>query len=92
MVPAEVDFVYIVTQFGKVVLAACFINDLGTVIAPGLIFSPFTMKTAVFIVVSGAVFIVLPYLTPRFFRKYGGRPSELEAKYLLVGPYADEYL
>jgi len=73
-----------VTQFGKAVLAACFINDLGTVIALGLIFSPFTMKTVVFIVVSGAVFIVLPYLTPRFFRKYGGRPSELEAKYLLL--------
>src|SRR5208283_1940386 len=73
-----------VTDFGKAVLAACFINDLGTVIALGLIFSPFTMKTVVFIVVSGAVFIVLPYLTPRFFRKYGGRPSELEAKYLLL--------
>jgi Kef-type K+ transport system membrane component KefB len=27
---------------------------------------------------------VLPWLTPRFFRKYGGRPSELEAKYLLL--------
>jgi Kef-type K+ transport system membrane component KefB len=25
----------------------------------------------------------LPFLTPRFFRKYGGRVSELEAKYLL---------
>ncbi|MGD0886350.1 MAG: cation:proton antiporter [Thermodesulfovibrionales bacterium] len=73
-----------VTQFGKTVLAACFINDLGTVIALGLIFSPFTMKTAVFIVVSAIVFIVLPYLTPRFFKKYGGRPSELEAKYLLL--------
>jgi hypothetical protein len=42
------------------------------------------MKTAVFIVVSAIVFIVLPYLTPRFFKKYGGRPSELEAKYLLL--------
>ncbi|HAM53245.1 MAG TPA: potassium transporter Kef [Nitrospiraceae bacterium] len=73
-----------ITQFGKVVLAACFINDLGTVIALGLIFSPFTMKTGVFIVVSVAVFIILPYLTPRFFKKYGGRPSELEAKYILL--------
>jgi Kef-type K+ transport system membrane component KefB len=73
-----------VTQFGKAVLAACFINDLGTVIALGLIFSPFTLKTAVFIVVSAIVFIALPYITPRFFKKYGGRPSELEAKYLLL--------
>lgn len=73
-----------VTQFGKAVLAACFINDLGTVIALGLIFSPFTTKTVIFVVVSVAVFAVIPYLTPRFFKKYGGRPSELEAKYLLL--------
>ena len=63
--------------------AACFINDLGTVIALGLIFSPFTIKTLIFVVVSVVVFAVLPFLTPWFFRKYGGRVSELEAKYLL---------
>ena len=33
------------TVYGKAILAACFINDLGTVIALGLIFSPFTIKT-----------------------------------------------
>jgi Kef-type K+ transport system membrane component KefB len=32
---------------------------------------------------SVVVFLILPWLTPRFFNKYGGRPSELEAKYLL---------
>jgi Kef-type K+ transport system membrane component KefB len=69
-----------VTDFGKAVLAACFINDLGTVIALGLIFSPFTLKTLVFIGVSVVVFAVLPFLTPRFFKKYGGRVSELEAQ------------
>ena len=72
------------TPFGKGVLAACFINDLGTVLALGLIFSPFTMRTLIFAVVSIAVFAVLPWLTPRFFKRYGGRPSELEAKYLLL--------
>jgi glutathione-regulated potassium-efflux system ancillary protein KefC len=72
------------TEFGKTVLAACFITDLGTVVALGAIFSPFTMKTVIFIIGSAAVFVVLPYLTPRFFKKYGGRPSELEAKYLLL--------
>jgi len=72
-----------VTEYGKSILAACFINDLGTVIALGLIFSPFTIKTLIFIVVSVAVFIILPFLTPWFFRKYGGRVSELEAKYIL---------
>ena len=29
------------TDFGKGILAACFVNDLGTVIALGLIFAPF---------------------------------------------------
>lgn len=30
------------TDFGKGILGACFINDLGTVIALGLLFAPFT--------------------------------------------------
>lgn len=76
------------TEFGKVVLAACFINDLGTVIALGLIFSPFTMRTLIFVAVSVVAFTVLPWLTPRFFKKYGGRVSELEAKYLLFLVFA----
>jgi glutathione-regulated potassium-efflux system ancillary protein KefC len=71
------------TEFGKAILAACFVNDLGTVIALGLIFSPFTIRTVIFVVVSTVVFFILPFLTPRFFKHYGGRVSELEAKYLL---------
>ena len=77
-----------VTEYGKSILAACFINDLGTVIALGLIFSPFTVKTLIFVVVSIAVFVTLPFLTPWFFRKYGGRVSELEAKYILFFLFA----
>ncbi len=72
------------TNFGKNILAACFINDLITVIALGLIFAPFTVKTLIFVGVSIPIFIILPWLTPRFFKKYGNRPSELEAKYLLL--------
>ncbi len=72
------------TDFGKAVLAACFINDLGTVIALGLIFSPFTFRTGVFVGSSVVVFAVIPFLTPWFFKRYGNRPSELEAKYLLL--------
>ncbi len=30
------------------------------------------------------MFAVLPFLTPWFFERYGGRVSELEAKYLLL--------
>ncbi len=72
------------TEYGKVVLAACFINDLGTVLALGFIFAPFTLKTLIFAVSSIVVFAILPWLTPRFFRLYGNRPSELETKFLLL--------
>src|SRR5713226_2387805 len=76
------------TGYGKTVLAACFITDLGTVLALGLIFAPFTEKTAVFVGVGIVAFIVLPWLTPRFFKLYGDRPSELEAKFLLLVLFA----
>ncbi len=72
------------TDYGKTVLAACFVTDLGTVIALGLVFAPFTLKTATFVGALALAAVVLPWLTPRFFRRYGGRPSELEAKYLLL--------
>jgi Kef-type K+ transport system membrane component KefB len=72
------------TEYGKAILAACFVNDLGTVLALGLIFSPFTLKTLVFVVVCAIAFTVLPFLTPWFFRKYGGRVSELETKFILL--------
>jgi glutathione-regulated potassium-efflux system ancillary protein KefC len=70
------------TDYGKTLLAACFINDLLTVLALSLIFAPFTFKTLIFGGVSILAFIALPWLTPRFFKRFGGRPSELEAKYL----------
>lgn len=76
------------TDFGKAILASCFVNDLGTVIALGLIFSPFTIRTLIFVVVSVGVFAVLPIVTPKFFRRYGGRVSEIEAKYLLLVLFA----
>jgi Kef-type K+ transport system membrane component KefB len=73
-----------VTDYGKTVLAACFVTDLGTVVTLGLIFAPFTVKTLIFIGVGIVVFGILPWVTPRFFRLYGSRPSELETKFLLL--------
>jgi glutathione-regulated potassium-efflux system ancillary protein KefC len=78
------EFGFNTTEYGKTILAACFVTDLGTVVALGLIFAPFTIKTLVFLGVGAVVFIVLPWVTPRFFRLYGNRPSELEAKFLLL--------
>jgi glutathione-regulated potassium-efflux system ancillary protein KefC len=76
------------TEYGKAILAACFVNDLGTVIALGLIFSPFTPKTLIFAVTCVVVFAALPFVTPWFFRRYGGRVSELEAKFILLAVFA----
>jgi glutathione-regulated potassium-efflux system ancillary protein KefC len=72
------------TNYGKVVLAACFVNDLATVLALGLMFAPFTFKTLIFVAVSALAFVVLPWVTPRFFSRFGNRPSELETKFLLL--------
>src|SRR5207302_10712687 len=79
-----IEFGFNATDYGKTVLAACFITDLGTVIALGLIFAPFTLRTALFVGGLGCAALALPWLTPRFFRRFGGRPSELETKFLLL--------
>ncbi len=71
------------TEFGKVILAACFVNDLGTVVALGLIFSPFTTNSLIFMIVMVAVAILVPLITPKIFKKFGNKPSEFETKYLL---------
>lgn len=72
------------TDYGKTVLAACFITDFATVVALGLIFAPFTGRTLIFLGVGVIVFFVLPWIVPRFFERYGNRPSELEAKFLMA--------
>ncbi len=71
-------------SYGKGILAACFVNDLATVIGLGLLFSPFTVRTLVFVAVSIVVLAILPWWVPRFFRRLGGRPSEIETKFLLL--------
>ena len=70
------------TDYGKTILAACFITDLGTVVTLGLVFAPFTWKTALFVAALIAAFIGLPKLTPRAFALFGGKPSEFEVKFL----------
>lgn len=72
------------TGFGKGILGACFINDLGTVLALGLIFAPFTYKTVVFLVVSTAVIGALPFLTNLLTRKYGYRTAAIRTKWVLL--------
>jgi len=83
-----IEFGFNTTEYGKTVLAACFVTDLGTVVALGLIFAPFTLKTVLFVVALVVVGVALPWFTPRFFRRYGGRASEIETKFLLLALFA----
>src|ERR1700731_377357 len=78
------EFGFNVTDYGKTILAACFITDLGTVVALGLIFAPFTVKTAVFLFAGVAAIVFVPWATQGLFKRYGGRPSEFEPKFLLL--------
>ena len=71
------------TDFGKGVLGACFINDLGTVIALGLIFAPFTYKTVIFI---GATIILILFLRPMtnyIIKRFAYKTAAIRAKWVI---------
>src|ERR1700758_4576382 len=64
------------TEIGKVILAACFINDIGTVLALGLIFANYNIWLLGFAVATIFALLLLPRVTPWFFRRIGPRVSE----------------
>jgi glutathione-regulated potassium-efflux system ancillary protein KefC len=72
------------TDFGKGILGACFINDLGTVIALGLLFAPFTYKTVVFVVVTTLVLAVLPFTSRWLTRTYANRTAAIRTKWIIL--------
>jgi len=72
------------TELGKLILAACFITDLGTVLALGVFFANYDWHLVLFIVVTIAVLLLLPKFTPWFFEKVGSRISEPETKFIFL--------
>src|SRR5262249_47443547 len=78
------EFGFNVTDYGKTVLAACFVTGLGTVVALGPIFAPSPMKGVILGGVGSAACGVVLGLRRPFSRRYGNRPLELEAKSLLL--------
>ena len=72
------------TEYGMGILGACFVTDLGTVIALGLIFAPFTYKTVIFVVASAMVIGLLPFLTNWITRRYAYRTAAVRAKWVLL--------
>jgi len=72
------------TELGKIILAACFINDIGTVLALGLVFANYNLYLLLFGVVTIAVVVALPFIVPPLFKFFGKRASEPEIKFLFL--------
>ena len=72
------------TEYGKGILGACFINDLGTVLALGFLFAPFTYKTVVFAVGGVVVLGLFPALTKFITRTYGNRTAAIRVKWVAL--------
>jgi Kef-type K+ transport system membrane component KefB len=72
------------TELGKIILAACFITDLGTVLALGLIFARYDWWLLAFGLVMAVPLWKVRPLTTWFFAKVGPRISEPETKFILV--------
>jgi len=72
------------TEFGKGILGACFVNDLGTVIALGLLFAPFTFRTLIFVAVMAAALWAMPHLTQWLTKIYAYRTAAIRTKWVIL--------
>jgi Kef-type K+ transport system membrane component KefB len=64
------------TDFGKLILAACFITDLGTVVALGVCFANYDRSLLVFAVVAAIVLWLAPRFVRWFFTRFSTHVSE----------------
>jgi Kef-type K+ transport system membrane component KefB len=71
-------------DLGKLILAACFVTDLGTVLSLGGLFATYGWLLLVFGTVTVVTLLVLPRATRSVIRRFGHRVSEPEVKFLLV--------
>ncbi len=72
------------TEIGKIILAACFINDLGTVLALGVVFAHYDRRLLLFGAVCAAVLVILARYAPWMFRRLGARVSEPQTKFVAL--------
>ncbi len=72
------------TAMGKMILAACFITDFGTVLALGILFADFNIWLLVFIVVLSVTLWYMPKWTKYIIGHMGAtKVSEPEVKFIL---------
>jgi Kef-type K+ transport system membrane component KefB len=64
------------TDFGKLILAACFITDLGTVVALGVCFAQYDWSLVLFGVVAALALWLAPRFVRWFFSRYATHVSE----------------
>src|SRR6266498_675008 len=72
------------SDLGKLILAACFVTDLGTVLALGVLFASFNIWMVVFVVVTALVLWKLPTVTRWVISHWGSRVSEPEIKFVFL--------
>jgi Kef-type K+ transport system membrane component KefB len=73
------------TELGKMILAACFINDFGTVLALGVFFANFNRWMVFFVIVMAVMLYFLPSWTRGIIKSLGEtRVSEPEVKFLFL--------
>lgn len=71
------------TAMGKMILAACFITDFGTVLALGTLFAKFNLWLLVFVIVMCVFLWFMPRWTRFIIGKFGAtRVSEPEVKFI----------
>jgi Kef-type K+ transport system membrane component KefB len=71
-------------DLGKLILAACFVTDLGTVLALGVLFAGFNPLLTFFIVSTAAALVAISPSLRWIMRTFGHRVSEPEIKFLLL--------
>jgi Kef-type K+ transport system membrane component KefB len=81
------------TELGKLILAACFVNDFGTVLALGVLFANFNAFLVLFVAVLALSLYFMPRWTRLIVARAGNRVSEPEIKFLffmlfLLGGFA----
>lgn len=72
------------TRIGKIIMASTFVTDFGTALALSLLFIQPGPMLAVFVIVSAAAILVVPRISPWFFRRYGDRVIEPEIKLIFA--------
>ena len=71
------------TAMGKMILAACFITDLGTVLALGTLFATYNLALLVFVIVTLIALWFMPKCTQSIITRFGAtRVSEPEVKFI----------